>query len=89
MQVDHGLLGVLRTGAQVERASATTTPQSSRESRGFACFSYRRGHRGRPERARRPGLRKGPCQERVSAPTASFMVSATLAGSSTSVMRRS
>jgi hypothetical protein len=39
MQVDYGLLGVLRTGAQIERASATTTPQSSRESRGFACFS--------------------------------------------------
>ncbi len=39
MQVDHGLLGVLRTGAQVERASATTTPQISRESRGVACFS--------------------------------------------------
>ena len=42
----------------------------------------------------RPGPRKRPpqeraCQERASAPTASFMVWATSAGSSTSVIRRS
>jgi hypothetical protein len=78
-------IGSLVMSRSAVRVRSSALPQSP-------YLGHREGvsaRKGRDKLVAPAGLRKGTCQERVNAPTAPFMVSATSAGSSTSVMRRS